>query len=590
MGNERNIATTLTGLWLTILTLLFTTVADRASADTIPQNCPVVKIEVDQLPDLNIPRAGHALFYARLAEGRLQGKNGELTVAGGHTNGFVPTPTAEYLKDGKWHTMPMTYTHDFGLSVVLKSGKVLLAGGCEQPTGIGQTYTAELYDPQTHTFRGFGNMYQKRVWASALELDSGQVIIAGNWYQKDGIEIFHEVQSSSGDYKGKSSFSYVKDVTAERSTPYIFRMADGDALIIGSNGIKGDTIHSTFADRLKGDTLHIPLFESWQPLKISTHDDAMSFIGDEAEGDYTSLMPVQNSTGQVAIARVSDTDFSLLSTVCPIPMSCQGDAIEYFTNVIVDRQAHRAYLLGISTNYHAVSEKNPLYVLCIDYDQTSANGGAPMTLYYTQPLEVVPSCMPLLTPEGNLLIAGGLTGSSNYTPSNAVWLLRVGGEPEVASSSKSFWTWILLGIVVLAAILLVIRWRRQKPTPAIPEPVAKPETSEEDVPQLMQRINDVMESQKLYKNSELKLSDLAKAIGSNRRAVSDCINSQAGWSFNQYVNTFRTEHAKRIIRQFPDRKLSDIYIESGFANETSFFRTFKALTGMTPKEWKDKGL
>ena len=552
--------------------------------------CPVIKLEAERLPDLNIPRAGHALFYARSAEGRLQGKNVEPTVAGGHTNGFVPTPTAEYLKDGKWHTMPMTYTHDFGLSVVLKSGKVLLAGGCEQPTGIGQTYTAELYDPQTHTFRGFGNMHQKRVWASALELDSGQVVIAGNWYQKDGIEIFHEVQSSSGDYKGKSSFSYVKDVTAERSTPYIFRMADGDALIIGSNDIKGDTIHSTFADRLKGDTLHIPLFQSWQPLKISTHDDAMSFIGDEAEGDYTYLMPVQDSTGQVAIARVSDTDFSLLSTVCPIPMSCQGDAIEYFTNVIVDRQAHRAYLLGISTNYHAAPEKNPQYVLCIDYDQTSTNGEAPMTLYYTQPLEVVPSCMPLLTPEGNLLIAGGLTGSSNYTPSNDVWLLRVGGEPEVASSNKSFWTWILLGIVVLAAILWAIRWRKQKPTSATPEPIATQETAEEEVPHLMQHINSIMESQKLYKNSELKLSDLANAVGSNRRAVSDCINSQVGCSFNQYVNTFRTEHAKRIIRQYPDRKLSDIYVESGFANETSFFRTFKALTGMTPKEWKDKGI
>ena len=552
--------------------------------------CPVIKLETERLPDLNIPRAGHALFYARSAEGRLQGKNGELTVAGGHTNGFVPTPTAEYLKDGKWHTMPMTYTHDFGLSVVLKSGKVLLAGGCEQPTGIGQTYTAELYDPQTHTFRGFGNMHQKRVWASALELDSGQVVIAGNWYQKDGIEIFHEAQSGSGDYKGKSSFSYVKDVTAKRSTPYIFRMADGDALIIGSNDIKGDTIHSTFADRLKGDTLHIPLFQSWQPLKISTHDDAMSFIGDEAEGDYTSLMPVQDSTGQVAIARVSDTDFSLLSTVCPIPMSCQGDAIEYFTNVIVDRQAHRAYLLGISTNYHAAPEKNPLYVLCIDYDQTSTNGGAPMTLYYTQPLEVVPNSTPLLTSEGNLLIAGGLTGSSNYTPSNDVWLLRVGGEPEVASSNKSFWTWILLGIVVLAAILWAIRWRKQKPTSATPEPIATQETAEEDVPHLMQHINSIMESQKLYKNSELKLSDLANAVGSNRRAVSDCINSQVGCSFNQYVNTFRTEHAKRIIRQYPDRKLSDIYVESGFANETSFFRTFKALTGMTPKEWKDKGI
>ncbi len=213
-----------------------------------------------------------------------------------------------------------------------------------------------------------------------------------------------------------------------------------------------------------------------------------------------------------------------------------------------------------------------------------------MTLYYTLPLEVVPNSTPLLTPEGNLLIAGGLTGSSNYTPSNDVWLLRVGGEPEVASSNKSFWTWILLGIVVLAAILWAIRWRKQKPTSATPEPIATQEAAEEDVPHLMQHINSIMESQKLYKNSELKLSDLANAVGSNRRAVSDCINSQVGCSFNQYVNTFRTEHAKRIIRQYPDRKLSDIYVESGFANETSFFRTFKALTGMTPKEWKDKGI
>lgn len=536
-------------------------------------------MEVEQLPDLNIPRAGHALFYA----------NGELTVAGGHTVGFVPTPTAEYYKDGEWHAMQMTYTHDVGISVVLKSGKVLLAGGCEQPAGIGQTIHAEIYDPQSHTFRGFGNLQRGRVLASALELDSGKVVIAGNWYAQDGIELFHERQSDKGDNVHKRSFTYIKDVSAQRSNPYIFRMADGDALILGNNSTKGDTLHCTFADRLKGDTLHIPLLDSWSPLNAVTHDDAVSFIGDEPDNGFTYLMPVQDSTGQVAIARVSSTDMTLLSTVCPIPMSCQGDAIEYITNVIVDRQTHRAYLLGISTNYHAAPEKNPLYVLCIDYDQTSTNGGAPMTLYYTQPLEVVPNSTPLLTPEGNLLIAGGLTGSSNYTPSNHVWLLRVGGEPEVASS-KSYWTWILLGIVVLAVILLTIRWRKQKPTPATPEPVATPETSEEDVSQLMKHINDVMENQKLYKNSELKLSDLANAVGSNRRSISDCINSQAGCSFNQYINTFRTEHAKRIIRQCPDRKLSDIYVESGFANETSFFRTFKALTGMTPKEWKEKGL
>lgn len=541
---------------------------------------PMIHLEVEQLPNLNIPRAGHALFYA----------NGELTVAGGHTVGFVPTPTAEYYKDGEWHTMQMTYTHDVGLAAVLKSGKVLLAGGCEQPAGIGQTIHAEIYDPQSHTFRGFGNLQRGRVWASALELDSGKVVIAGNWYAQDGIELFHEHQSDKGDNVHKRSFTYIKDVSAQRSNPCIFRMADGDALILGNNSTKGDTLHCTFADRLKGDTLHIPLLDSWSPLNAVPHDDAVSFIGDEPDNGFTYLLPVQDSTGQVAIARVSSTDMTLLSTVCPIPMSCQGDSIEYFSNVIVDRQAHRAYLLGISSNFHTVSEKNPFYVLCIDYDQTSANGGAPLTLYYTQPLEVVPSCMPLLTPEGNLLIAGGLVGSSNYTPSNDVWLLRVGGESEMATSGIASWVWILLIVVVLTvAAMLVYQYRSRgnklcnvqqrqdnEAAPVMPDS------------ELIKRICRLMEEQKPYLNSELKLGDIATTLGTNRNAISSVINTQCNCSFSQLVNTYRINHAKGLMRSQPDIKISEVWTASGFTTESSFFRTFKSIVGMPPSEWKQK--
>ena len=544
------------------------------------QTCPVVQIETERLPNLNIPRAGHAMFYA----------NGELTVAGGHTNGFVPTPTAEYYKDGKWHTMQMTYTHDFGLSVVLKSGKVLLAGGCEREAGIGQTINAEIYDPQTHTFRGFGNLRRGRVWASAIELDSGQVVIAGNWYAQDGIELFHEHQSDKGDNVHKRSFTHIKDVSAQRSNPYIFRMADGDALILGNNSTMGDTLHCTFADRLKGDTLHIPLFESWSPLNAVTHNDAMSFIGDEPNSGFTYLMPVQDSIGQVAIVRVSSTDMTLLPTVCPIPMSCQGDSIEYFSNVIVDRQAHRAYLLGISSKIHVATEKNPLYVLCINYDLTSANGGAPMTLYYTQPLEVVPDCMPLLTPKGNLLMAGGLSENSNYTPSSAVWLFRVGGESEEDASGFAWWIWILLIVVILAVVAILVYKHRfhgnklcdtnqrqnNEATPVMPDS------------ELINRISRLMEEQKLYLNSELKLGDVATALNTNRNAISSIINTQCDCSFTQFVNTYRINYAKELIRRQPDIKISEVWTASGFTTESSFFRTFKSIVGMPPSEWKQK--
>lgn len=529
----------------------------------------VVKLQADRLPDLNIPRAGHQLFYA----------NGELTVAGGHTDGFVPTQTAEYFKDGKWHTLQMTYPHDFGLSVVLRSGKVLLAGGCEQPLGIGQTYTAELYDPQAHTFRGFGNMQHKRTWASALELDSGKVVIAGNWYHTDGIEVFNEAMSENGDHLLKQSFTFIKDVKVQRAHPYIFRMADNDALIFGNINTKGDTIYTTYADRLKGDSVMIPLFETWHPLVTGVHDNEAGFIGDAAKANYTYLLAVKDSTGQVAIARVNGTDFSILPTPSPIPMFCKGDTIEYGSNFIVDHQAGKAYLLGFSRSFHTAIEGVRLYVLSIDY----LSDKKPILLYYADSLDVIPDYTPLLTPEGNLLIAGGMKGSSNFTPSAAVYLLRLGSKPEAASSGMAWWIWMVIVLLALLALALVyyVRQRRQKPVAMKTGSNGKDFSYQE----LMERINSMMEQQRLYLNSDLNLAYLANELGLNRNYVSDCINSQTGGSFTQYVTNYRIEHAKNLLRNKPDMKISDVWMYCGFTNEASFFRTFKSVTGMTPKEW-----
>ncbi|MGP1435019.1 MAG: hypothetical protein ACTTKN_00055 [Phocaeicola sp.] len=106
------------------------------------KTCPVVKLPMERLPDMNVPRGGHALFCI----------NGELTVIGGHTTGFVITQSAEYFADGKWHPMNPVYAHDDGAYKVLRSGKVLLYGGHERNLGIGQSYEVEMYDPvNTHS-------------------------------------------------------------------------------------------------------------------------------------------------------------------------------------------------------------------------------------------------------------------------------------------------------------------------------------------------------------------------------------------------------------------------------------------------------
>ena len=285
----------------------------RDSVDSSMNDSPVplIHLGVKQLPDLNIPRALHQVFMA----------NGEYVVAGGHTNGFIPTPTAEYFKDGEWHVMQMVYNHDFGFSVVLKSGKVLLAGGCSEPIGIGQTFLAEMYDPESHTFNGFSSMDQKRTGASGLELDSGCVVIAGNWYHNDGIELFD----------GKKRFTYVKDVVDERSGPFIFRTAKDNAIIFSGYGTKGDTLRSSMADRLKGEPVNIPLFEKWHPSCCTIHRSAESFIGDASKGIYAYLLPVIDSTGQAAIAKIENGDVTLLPTTCPVPMKAKWGGIEYYS-------------------------------------------------------------------------------------------------------------------------------------------------------------------------------------------------------------------------------------------------------------------
>ena len=105
--------------------------------------------------------------------------------------------------------------------------------------------------------------------------------------------------------------------------------------------------------------------------------------------------------------------------------------------------------------------------------------------------------------------------------------------------------------------------------------------------QLIATIIQLMEEQQLYLNSELKVADVAELAGTNSRNVSDCIKAARGCSFSQFVNAYRIDYAKQLLVSQPDIKVAAVALQSGFANEMSFFRTFKAHLGMTPKEWKD---
>ena len=510
-----------------------------------------VSIMPERLPDLKMPRSGHSVFFA----------GGELTVTGGHTTNFVTTPTAEYFADGEWHAMTMAYSHDNGFAIVLRSGEVIIGGGHDEPLGIGQTFMVERYTPATHSFEGFGCLDRRRVLASATQLGDGRVIISGNHYAADAI----------GCYDGRSQVEHVKDVVQARSNPYILRTVDDDAIILSGNDQYDKHPDTIWVDRVKGEAFRVPLLEEWRPLYLD-----LPFSSDACSmGNCAYLLSATDRSGQLGIVVLRDTIFSLLPTAGPIPMQGPYGPVSYKGPIVVDSLRRRGYMMGVDSTYHHQ------YILAIDYGQQPAA----LTLYYTDSIAQATTTVPVVTPDGDLILAGG-NPDTNYKPLSCVWLYHFGTVAQANSPLLPSWLWwlvALMGVGVLAYIIFSKRHKEDKVV--VDEPVVEEVPIDGKDTDLMERICQLMEEEQLYLRSDLKLQDVAVRLNTNSSYVSECINSVRSQSFSQFVNTYRIRHAQELLRQQPDMKTAALAEESGFSTEATFFRNFKIVTGMPPREW-----
>ena len=95
-----------------------------------------------------------------------------------------------------------------------------------------------------------------------------------------------------------------------------------------------------------------------------------------------------------------------------------------------------------------------------------------------------------------------------------------------------------------------------------------------------------MRERQFFRKPDLRLADVAHELGTNSTYVSACINSENGVSFPDYVAGFRVRYAQELLRKDSDKTMAEIAAESGFSNEKSFLRTFKAQTGLTPSQFR----
>lgn len=115
------------------------------------------------------------------------------------------------------------------------------------------------------------------------------------------------------------------------------------------------------------------------------------------------------------------------------------------------------------------------------------------------------------------------------------------------------------------------------------EPVAEVNTETDDIGI---RIEHLMLVQQAYLIPTLKISDVARQIGSNRTYVSNWFNHSRQSTFFSYVNQLRIKHACKLLNS-TDMPLDAISQESGFNSKSSFYRIFKNLKNCTPNEYRD---
>ncbi|MEL6824561.1 MAG: helix-turn-helix domain-containing protein, partial [Calditrichota bacterium] len=105
--------------------------------------------------------------------------------------------------------------------------------------------------------------------------------------------------------------------------------------------------------------------------------------------------------------------------------------------------------------------------------------------------------------------------------------------------------------------------------------------------QLKEKIEQLMISEKAYRDPQLALGDLATKLNTNPRNISQAINRGFDMNFNDYINYHRVEAVKQSMEdeEHTQHTLLAIALDSGFNSKATFNRAFKKHTTFTPQKY-----
>ena len=113
-----------------------------------------------------------------------------------------------------------------------------------------------------------------------------------------------------------------------------------------------------------------------------------------------------------------------------------------------------------------------------------------------------------------------------------------------------------------------------------------------NISRLNEKLIDLFVNEEIYKYPDLKITYVTEKLNTNRTYVSKHINTEFSCTFNEFVNRYRIEEAKRLLsdKSMKNFSLNHISEKSGFGSMGSFMRVFKEMEGITPGQFREKNL
>lgn len=109
-----------------------------------------------------------------------------------------------------------------------------------------------------------------------------------------------------------------------------------------------------------------------------------------------------------------------------------------------------------------------------------------------------------------------------------------------------------------------------------------------DTALVLQQLEELMSSEKLYLNEDLSLAVLAKRLGIHTHQLSEILNSKLGCTFRNFVNGYRLQESARLLLEEPQMTILSVIYASGFNSKSSFHKLFQKEFGLSPQKYRSQ--